>query len=49
MSTSNVKEIVREKFGQAALRVKSVAGNCCCSGPSTVEEFSVFLAPAASA
>jgi hypothetical protein len=49
MSTSNVKEIVREKFGQAALRVKSVAGNYCCSGPSTVEEFSVFLAPAASA
>jgi len=38
MSTSNVKEMVREKYGQAALRVKSDAGNCCCSGPSTVEE-----------
>jgi arsenite methyltransferase len=38
MSTSNVKEIVREKYGQAALRVKSEAGNCCCSSPSTLEE-----------
>jgi len=33
-----VKEIVREKYGQAALRVKSEAGNCCCSSPSTLEE-----------
>jgi arsenite methyltransferase len=29
MSTSNVKKVVREKYGQAALRVKSGAGNCC--------------------
>jgi hypothetical protein len=30
MSTSNVKEVVREKYGQAALRVTSGAGNPCC-------------------
>ncbi len=37
MSTPNVKEVVREKYGQAALRVTSGAGNPCCradpSGP----------------
>src|SRR5947207_514319 len=38
MSTSNVKEVVREKYGQAALRAKSEAGNCCCSGASTLEK-----------
>jgi SAM-dependent methyltransferase len=38
MSTPNVKEIVREKYGQAALRAKSNTGNCLCSGPSTLEE-----------
>jgi arsenite methyltransferase len=37
MSTPNVKEIVREKYGQAALRAKSGTGNCRCSGPSTLE------------
>src|ERR1700676_2983283 len=30
MSTENVKEIVKEKYGNAALRVTSGAGNCCC-------------------
>lgn len=30
MSTPNVKEAVREKYGQAALRVKSDEGSCCC-------------------
>src|SRR6266436_7442850 len=30
MSTENVKEIVREKYGQAALRVTSGDGNSCC-------------------
>jgi arsenite methyltransferase len=30
MSTPNVKEIVREKYGQAALRVTSGASNPCC-------------------
>jgi arsenite methyltransferase len=30
MSTKNIKEVVREKYGQAALRVQSgAAGNCC--------------------
>jgi len=38
MSTPNVKEVVREKYGQAALRVTSVAGNPCCrDDPSTLE------------
>jgi SAM-dependent methyltransferase len=30
MSTPNVKEVVREKYGQAALRVKSGEANPCC-------------------
>jgi arsenite methyltransferase len=30
MSTPDVKEVVREKYGQAALRVKSGEGNGCC-------------------
>jgi SAM-dependent methyltransferase len=34
MSTPNVKEVVREKYGQAALRVTSGAGNSCCGGAS---------------
>ena len=38
MSTPNVKEIVREKYGQAALRVTSGASNPCCrDDPSTLE------------
>ena len=38
MSTSNVKEIVREKYGQAALRVTSGVGNPCCrDDPSNLE------------
>jgi arsenite methyltransferase len=38
MSTPNVKEVVREKYGQAALRVTSGAGNPCCrDDPSTLE------------
>jgi arsenite methyltransferase len=32
MSTPDVKEVVREKYGQAALRVKSGEGNRCCCG-----------------
>jgi arsenite methyltransferase len=32
MSTPDVKEVVREKYGQAALRVKSGEGNGCCCG-----------------
>src|ERR1700720_2551669 len=30
MSTPNVKEVIREKYGQAALRVTSGVGNLCC-------------------
>jgi hypothetical protein len=30
MNTPNVKEVVRDKYGQAALRVTSGAGNACC-------------------
>src|SRR5271165_5688935 len=38
MSKSNVKEVVREKYGQAALRVTSGAGNPCCrDNPSALE------------
>jgi arsenite methyltransferase len=37
MSTPNVKEVVREKYGQAALRVKSDAGNCCSGHASALE------------
>ena len=37
MSTPNVKEVVREKYGQAALRVTSGAGNSCCGEPSALE------------
>src|SRR4030088_1164068 len=32
-----VKEIVKEKYGQATLRVKSGAGNSCCGGTSALE------------
>jgi arsenite methyltransferase len=38
MSTQNVKEIVWEKYGQAALRVTSGTGNPCCrAGSSELE------------
>ncbi len=37
MSTPNVKEVVREKYGQAALRVTSGTGNSCCDVPSALE------------
>jgi hypothetical protein len=38
MSTANVKGVVREKYGQAALRVTSGAGNPYCrDDPSTLE------------
>ena len=38
MSTPNVKEVVREKYGQAALRVTSGAGNPCCRDDSSALE-----------
>ena len=31
---SNVKEVVREKYGQAALRVKAGHTSCCGTAPS---------------
>jgi arsenite methyltransferase len=34
MSTTNVREVVKEKYGQAALRVASGQGNSCCGGAS---------------
>ncbi|MFL6622746.1 MAG: arsenite methyltransferase [Sulfurifustis sp.] len=37
MSEQTVKETVRAKYGQAALRVKSGAGNSCCGGASALE------------
>lgn len=36
MSTTDIKEVVKEKYGQAALRVKT-GGSCCCgSAPSGI-------------
>src|SRR5262245_46707916 len=37
MSAESVKDIVREKYGQAALRVKSGAWNSCCGAASALE------------
>ncbi|MEP7363885.1 MAG: arsenite methyltransferase [Acidobacteriota bacterium] len=37
MSTQTVQEIVREKYGQAALRVKAGAGNSCCGGAAALD------------
>jgi arsenite methyltransferase len=37
MSTPNIKEVVQEKYGQAASRVNSDASNSCCSDRSTLE------------
>jgi arsenite methyltransferase len=36
MSTDNVKDIVREKYGQAALRAKAGVANSCCGGAEAV-------------
>jgi len=32
-----INEVVKEKYGQAALRVKSAEGNSCCGGSATLE------------
>ena len=37
MSTPNIKEVVREKYGQAASRVKSGASYSCCNDRSALE------------
>lgn len=36
MSTTDIKEIVKEKYGQAALRVKAGGSSCCGASPSGV-------------
>ncbi|HTZ71135.1 MAG TPA: hypothetical protein VMB71_10840, partial [Acetobacteraceae bacterium] len=33
MSTGNIKEVVKEKYGQAALRVSSGGSSCCGAAP----------------
>ena len=35
MSTTDIKEVVREKYGQAALRVKSGGSTCCGAAPAS--------------
>ena len=37
MSAENVRDVVREKYGQAALRAKTGAGSSCCGGASALE------------
>jgi arsenite methyltransferase len=37
MSTKNVKEVVREKYGQAALHAKAGAASSCCGGAAALE------------
>src|SRR3954468_13691705 len=38
MSTQNITEVVKEKYGQAALRVTTGAGNACCgAAPSSAD------------
>jgi SAM-dependent methyltransferase len=35
MSASNIKEVVKEKYGQAALRVSTGGSSCCGAGPAS--------------
>lgn len=35
MSTTDIKEVVREKYGQAALRVKAGGSSCCGAAPAS--------------
>ena len=37
MSTENVKDVVREKYGQAALRARTGAGSSCCGGSAALD------------
>jgi arsenite methyltransferase len=37
MTTPNIKEVIRQKYGQAALGVESEAGNCCGNRASAAE------------
>src|SRR5215469_16162903 len=36
MSTTDIKEVVKEKYGQAALRVKTGGSSCCGASPSGI-------------
>ena len=36
MSTTNIKEVVKEKYGDAALRVKTGGSSCCGAAPSGI-------------
>jgi arsenite methyltransferase len=36
MSTTDIKEVVKEKYGQAALRVKSGGSSCCGAAPTGI-------------
>ena len=38
MSTTDVKTVVKEKYGQAALRVQAGAGNACCGGAAALDD-----------
>ena len=37
MSTESIRDVVREKYGQAALRAKTGVGSSCCGGAAAVE------------
>lgn len=37
MSTVEVRDIVKQKYGQAALRVRAGAGNACCGGAAALD------------
>jgi arsenite methyltransferase len=37
MTTESVKDIVREKYGQAALRAKTGNASACCGGTATID------------
>src|SRR6202795_5000879 len=37
MSTEHVRDVVREKYGQAALRARTGAGSSCCGGAAALE------------
>ncbi len=36
MSTDNIREIVKQKYGEAALRVQGAGSSCCCGGSAAV-------------
>src|SRR5438105_2583331 len=38
MNEINVKEVVKEKYGQAALRVKNGGSSCCGAAPSGIDQ-----------